>query len=310
MNTSGLTSNPLQAASDVIAGIAEQVGATVVAVHGRRRLPSSGFLWSKGVVVTAAHTIKRDGDIGVLGPDGTLHPPTLAGCDPGSDVAVLTVEGLDMEPAERGDAATLKPGHIILALGRFSENVRLDYGLVHAVGPAWRTWTGGELDRFLALDGGLRPGFSGGPIVSASGQVMGMGTSRFLRGTAAVVPASTLARVVEELLAKGFVSRGYLGIGLQPAELPASVVNSLGLSSSRGLLAATVAGGGPAEAAGILVGDILLEIAGRLCAATEDVLAVLGTTGAGKAVRVVYLRGGERRETDISLGERPQQRRC
>ncbi len=302
------TVSALQAVSDQVANIAERVGDTVVGVHARRRIPSSGILWARGVVVTSAHTIRREEGIRVLMPAGNWIDATLAGRDAGSDVAVLRVPESDIEPAERGDASALRVGHFVLALARFdASQVSLDYGLVAAVGPAWRTWLGGEIERFVALDGGLRPGYSGGPLVDAGGQIVGLCTSAFMRRSATIIPVGTVSRIADELLAHGRVFRGYLGLGLQPVELPAGAEPA---DSDGGLLVAAVQAGGPAEKAGVIVGDILLSLDDKPCRSTEDVLAMLGKARREKAVRAVLLRGGARREVTLVVGERAPRQDC
>ncbi len=308
MSATKAAANALQAVSDQVANIAERVGETVVGVHARGRLPSSGVVWARGVVVTSAHTIRREEGIRVLlaGRDWVDAP--LAGRDSGSDIAVLRVPDAAIEPAERGDAASLRVGHLVLALGRFAvSQVSLDYGLVAAVGPAWRTWLGGEIERLVALDGSLRPGYSGGPLVDARGQIMGICTSAFTRGTGTLIPVGTIGRIAEELLARGRVFRGYLGLGLQPAELPAGAGTG---DSSGGLLVAAVQAGGPAERAGVIVGDILVSLDGRPCGTTEDVLAVLSNARPEQAMPAVLLRGGSRREITLVVGERAQRQYC
>jgi S1-C subfamily serine protease len=302
--------DPLQAASEALAGIAERVGAAVLAVEAGRRHTASGFLFAPGVVVTAAHVVRCRERVRLLSAQGDPLESTLAGVDAGTDVAVLRAPDSDLAPAAEGEADALRPGNIVLALARHgSGRIRLDYGLIGAAGPAWRTWRGAEIDRFLALDGALRPGFAGGPVADASGRVIGMATPALLRGAGAIVPRSTLRRVVAALLERGYVARGYLGLGLQPSELPAETVAALGRDSRHALLVAAVEAGGPGARAGLMVGDVLIGLAGRASTTLEDVLAVLGTAGAGEAVAAELLRGGQRIEAAIALGERPQ-RRC
>ncbi|HEX9138208.1 MAG TPA: S1C family serine protease [Steroidobacteraceae bacterium] len=301
----------LQDLSDSLANIREQVGRSVVGVYARRRLPSSGFVWAPGIIVTAAHTIRRDRDIQVLLPAGGTIEATLAGQDPGSDLAVLKIADTDIPAIERGESDTLRAGNLVLALARLrSDHVSLDYGLVAAVGAAWRTWRGAEIDRLVALDGGLRPGFSGGPIADAGGRVVGMGTSALARGSGVVIPLPTIAIVAEELLTRGQISRGYLGLGMQPVKLPDMVVTELSLGTPNGLLVASVAAGGPAEQAGIQVGDVLLTLAGQPCTDTADMLAALARTRAATALTAEFVRGGQRRAVQIMLGERPRWRHC
>ncbi|OLE45056.1 MAG: LuxR family transcriptional regulator, partial [Cyanobacteria bacterium 13_1_40CM_2_61_4] len=203
--------------SNDLAGAVERAARAVVAVHARPRLASTGVHWRPGVVVTADHTVRTDDDLRVTRPDGRTVPATLAGRDPATDLAVLRVADLAGPPAERGDPARLRVGHVVLAVGH---GPRASWGVVSTLGEAWRTWRGGEIDRLIRLDLTLYPGFSGGPLVDARGDVVGLVTSGLARQLELAVPASTVERVVEALLATGRVARGYLGIGLQPVMLP------------------------------------------------------------------------------------------
>jgi serine protease Do len=311
METSSSGTSPLQSLSDCLADIVERVGRSVVAVQGRHRMASSGVIWASGVVVTAAHTVKRDEGIGVTLADGRTVAAALAGRDSGTDIAVLKLDAADLAPVERGAAASLKAGHFVLAVARADgPNVSADCGVIGSVGGPWRTWRGGQLDAYVRLDGGLSPGFSGAALADARGQVAGMCTSGLARGPGIVVPAATIERVAGELLAKGRVSRGYLGVGTQPVHLSDAWVGKLGLSSSRGLLVVSLEPGGPAERAGVLIGDVLVGLEGRPIRDMDDVQAALGSEQIGQPLKAALIRGGEPKECAIVVGERPERDRC
>ena len=311
METPSSSANPLLELSSNLAEIVERVGQSVVAVHGRHRIPSSGVIWRHGVVVTAAHTLKREDGIEVTLPDGRTVGAVLAGRDTGTDVAVLKLDGVDLTPVESGDARSLKAGHLVLAVARGDGfGASADFGVIGNAGGAWRTWRGGQLDAFVRLDGGLRPGFSGAALADVRGQVMGICTSALARGVGIVIPAMTIARVAEELLAKGRVSRGYLGVGTQQVSLSDAWIKKMNLSSNRGLLVNSLAPGGPADEAGVLVGDVLIELDGEPCRDMDDVHAALGLASIGQRLRVALIRGGERHECSVTVGERPQRNSC
>src|SRR5581483_8278087 len=133
-------------------------------------------------------------------------PTTLAGRDPGTDLAVLKFDSAGLGPAEIGDTASLKVGHLVLAVGRVSEHgPSASLGVVSATGGAWRTWRGGMLDQFVRLDLAIYDGFSGGPLVDLQGRVVGLNTSGLTRGGALTIPTATVNRVVDEILARGHV---------------------------------------------------------------------------------------------------------
>ncbi|RKE37824.1 S1-C subfamily serine protease [Paraburkholderia sp. BL23I1N1] len=311
METSTSSGNPLQDLSDNLADIVERVGQRVVAVHGRYRLPSTGVIWRHGVVVTAAHTLRHQDGINVTLADGRTVAAVLAGQDMGTDLAVLKLDGLDLDPVESGDARSLKSGHLVLAVARADGlGASADFGVVGAVGGAWRTWRGGQLDAFVRLDGGLRAGFSGAALTDMRGQVMGICTSALARGAGILIPAATVARITEELLAKGHVSRGYLGVGTQTVNLSEAWMKKMTLSSDRGLLIVSLAANGPAEKAGVLIGDVLVELDGEPCRDIDDLHAALSSERIGQPLKIGLIRGGERHECIVILGERPQRNSC
>jgi S1-C subfamily serine protease len=301
------TPSPLLSLSNALADAVERAGRSVVAVNARQRAPSSGVQWRPGVIVTADHTLERDERITVTLPDGRRLAASVTGRDPGTDLAVLRVEGMDLPPAEIADSAELKVGHIVLAVARPGDHgLSASWGAVSAISGSWRTWTGGQIDQLVRIDLTLYPGFSGGPLADAQGRVAGITTSGLSRSTSLAIPTSTVNRVTEQLVSKGRIARGYLGLGLQAVRLPDSLKGSLGLTSDGGLIVVSVEQGGPGESAGILVGDILVALEGTSVSDSDAVQGVLGPESVGKTVRLLLVRGGQRAEIPVTVGERPQ----
>ncbi|KXU83107.1 LuxR family transcriptional regulator [Paraburkholderia monticola] len=297
--------------SDNLADIVGKVGRSVVAVHGRHRMPSSGVIWREGVVVTAAHTLRREEGVDITLSDGRTVATVLAGLDTGTDLAVLKLDGVDLDAVESGDAGSLKPGHLALAVARADLlGISADFGVIGSVGGPWRTWRGGQLDAFVRLDGGLRPGFSGAALADMRGQVVGICTSALMRGAGVVIPGTTVERITDELLAKGRVSRGYLGVGTQQVTLLDAWIHKMNLPFNSGLLINSLAPGGPAEQAGVLIGDVLIELDGKPCRDTDDVHAALGSASTGQQLQLALIRGGERHACSVTVGERPQRNSC
>jgi len=289
----------LSALSNDLAGAVERAGRAVVAVHGRQHMPSSGVLWKAGVVVTAEHALKRDEEITVTLADGRNVPATLAGRDPGTDLAVLKVEPGDFTAAELGDTASLKAGHVVLALGRSSERgVNASLGVVSGVSGPWKTWRAGHVDQLVRLDVTLYPGFSGGPLVDVEGRVLGINTSGLSRVMAVAIPVSTANRVIKDLLEKGRVARGYLGLGMHPVRLP---------DGRGGVIVINVQPDGPAGRAGVLLGDVLLKLDGEPISDNDDVHAHLGPDSVGKVIQAAISRGGADIQVAITVGERPRE---
>ncbi|HYC30749.1 MAG TPA: trypsin-like peptidase domain-containing protein [Gemmatimonadales bacterium] len=294
--------------SQDLAATVELVGRSVVAIHARRRIPSSGIVWRPGVVAAAAHTITREDDITVTLASGRSTSATLAGRDPATDIAVLRLADAAVPPAERGTATDLQVGRLVLALGRPGPHLTASMGIISAVGGEWRTWQGGRVEQFVRLDLAVYDGFSGGPLVEAGGRVLGLNTSGLSRAMALAIPAATVDRVADQLLASGRVSRGYLGIAVQPVQLPARLRETIGLAAKLGLVVLNLEAGGPAEAAGLYIGDVLVALEGSPLEDPADLLAVLASDRVGKPVELRLVRGGESRTVSVTVGERPARR--
>src|SRR6516164_8539980 len=249
-----------QALSQELSGTAERVGHAVVALNALRRIPSSGVVWRPGTLVTANHTLEHE-EITATLPDSRTTPVSLAGRDPSTDLAVLRLEGVDLPAAEAGDLSSVKVGHVVLAVARTSEGgERTALATIGVLGAAWRPWGGGLLDHTVRLDRNLHPNFSGGPVVDNQGRVLGIGTSGLSRYSAVVIPASTVSRVVNELLARGHIARGYLGLGMYPLRLSGNLQASLSLPGESGIMVVAVEAEGPAEKAGVMIGDVLVAL--------------------------------------------------
>jgi len=231
---------------------------------------------------------------------------TLAGRDATTDVAVLKVEGLGVPVAEFADAASLKPGHWALAVGRTSEGGdRASLAMVGVVGPGWKTWRGGQLDQTIRLDRRLHPNFSGGPVVDEQGRVLGISTPAFSRFASVVVPASTVNRVADELGKAGHVRRGYLGIGMIPIRLPRKLRDALKVASESGAIVIGVEPESPADIAGVVLGDLLVALDAVPIRDIDDVQAFLSAERIGQGVKASIIRGGKLTELSITVSDRP-----
>src|SRR5437667_7056493 len=292
--------------SDELAAAAAQAGPSVVAVYARRRIPSSSIYWRDGVVVTAEHTIRREDEIKVALPDGKRVAGQVAGRDPGTDLAVLKLESGKPQVPQFGDPAHLKLANFVLALGRTrSGNLVASAGIIGGIGGEWRTWRGGRIDQSIRLDLELYPGFSGGPLVSAEGKVLGVNTNGLGRGRAVTIPVATVNRTVDELLAKGYIARPYLGVAMQPVAVPENLRGKLKSAPSGGLMVLYVEGGSPSEKAGIVFGDTIVELAGKPALDMENVRELLASAKVGDSISATVLRGGMPVELSIKLSERP-----
>lgn len=305
--------NALVELSEALSAAVEYAGRGVVAIVEGGQHGVSGTVWRDGIIVTAEHTIRSDDEVTVVLPSGEKVKAKVAGRDPSTDIAVLKLDGksagnqsASLTPSPQANAREAKVGSIVLAVGRRAEQnagLSVSYGVVSATGEQWRTSTGGKVDSWLRLDLLPYPGFSGGPLIDANGRVLGINTSG-PRRSIVTIPTETINRVVDQLLAKGRIARGYLGIAMQPVGVPAAMQKALGWQAARGLLVVTVAPGGPAEKGGVLVGDFIVALNGSPVSHLSDVHGILDGENVGKAVKLRVQRNGAPTELSVTVAER------
>lgn len=297
------SSDLLSALSDGMADAVEQVVPKVVRVNGRRRRSASGVVYAPNVVLTASHVLEREEDLTVGTHDGRTLPARFVGRDHSTDLAVLRVEGLDVEVATPAEG-TARIGQLALAVGSpsRSERARASLGVVSAVGGPLRTGRGMRLERYIQTDATAYPGFSGGPLIDARGNVLGIMTAGWARGAAFAIPAEVAWRVARTLERRGSVKRGYLGILSQPVRLPDG--QRVGLTQGGGLLVVGVEDDSPAGRGGVLLGDIVAMLDGQPVEDTDDLLVLLTDERVGETVPVKVVRGGELQTLQITIGER------
>ena len=294
--------------SEQLADAVATAGAALVAVHARPRLPSTGVHWKDGVVVTTEGTIRREDDIEVTLPDGRHIPATLAGRDRGTDLAVLRIASGSLPVATLGDPATLRPGHLVLALARLDAGgPRAAFGAVSATGGKWRCWKGGEIDRWLQSDLEIYPGFGGGPLVDTAGRIHGVNSGGLSRALATTIPVSTVNRVMAQLLERGYVARGWIGAAMRPVQLDPT--SRQRLKRDGGLLLLSLEPDAPASRAGLLIGDLIVAIDGHSVDGFDHLLDVLGGEVVGKTLRLELVRAGQPVSVDVVIGERPRSAR-
>ena len=293
----------LVALSDGMADAVENIAASVVKVNGRRRRSGSGVVIAQNKVLTASHVLEREEDLSVETADGRTLTARFAGRDHSTDLAVLDVEDLDVEPATPAEGEA-RVGQISLAVGSHSrgEGPRATLGVVSAAGGPVRTRRGPRLERYIQTDATPYPGFSGGPLIDVRGNVLGILVSGWGRGAAFAIPADLAWRTAGMLSERGSVKRGYLGILSQPVRLPDG--QRLGLTQRGGLLVVGVEDGSPAGRGGLIVGDILATLDGQPVEDTDDLLVLLAGDRVGRPVPVTLVRGGELAEVEITVGER------
>jgi S1-C subfamily serine protease len=302
-----LPGSPLAAHADALAALVQGVAASTFAVRGRRGTLATAVVWQPGLVVTAAHVFRRaPAAITLVGAEGRTVEATLVGIDSSTDIALFRLAVGDASafvPVAAGDAAGVRAGHFAVAVGRSGEGDPIaSSGIVNRAAGAWQTWLGGSVDRLIRLDGGVYDGLSGAPVVDAHGVAFGIATAALSRSYGVVVPTSTVARVVAALLANGHVARPWLGIGAQPVPVAGETGAA---AATTGLLISSLAPGGPAERAGIKVGDAVLEVAGKKPSSLADLFRriwLLGTPGVEVPLKLA--RNGSISEVKVRSADR------
>ena len=293
----------LAALSAELSDVVARVGPSVVRVDDGSRLTATGLLWTEdGVVLTTSHGTERDDDLLVELADGTRLPAVLVGRDPETDLAVLRVSASGLRPVTKADPEAVQVGQLVLALGRPGESgLSATFGIISA---RQDTQDGGRPEYILHTDATLYPGFSGGPLVNVAGEVVGMTNLSYGRGMGFALGLPILAHVADALLAGGAVKRGYLGVSTQSVALPQSLQTALAVSQERGLLVVQVESGGPADTAGLSLGDILLGLGGAALDDVDDLRRHLRGLAAGQAVTLDLARGGAAHSLTVTLGAR------
>jgi S1-C subfamily serine protease len=295
--------------SNELAEIVQDLSPYVVSVAARRHYSSSGLRWKDDTIVTASHTIERDEDITVGLAGGPTVEASLVGRDPGTDLAVLRVKQAGPSAADRIANDAVKAGELALVVGRSpNSGVNASLGIISATSGPWRTWRGGQLDAYVRLDARMFPQSSGGAVVNGRGQIVGIATSALTRIAGLAIPVSTITSVTEALLARGFLPRGYLGIGVQPVPLTEGMRQKLSVSNRSGLIVLTVEPNGPGDQGGILPGDIVLGVNDRAIEQTEDLQAFSHSAVIGTSAKIKFIRGGALNESTVTVGERPRRR--
>jgi S1-C subfamily serine protease len=302
-------SSALAGLSDQLANVVTQAARSIVTVAARPRQPATGILWNTGsetIVLTADHVIEREEDITVILPDKREVKAQLIGRDPSTDLAALRLPGGDLGGGVAAQTAEgARVGNLVLAIGRpTSEGPRVSFGAISVVDGPRRSQYGSEIEGILYADLTLYPGFSGGPLVDLAGRVVGLSSSQLTRHASSALPVATLRRVATTLATHGRVRRGYLGVGTQQAPLSAALAQKAGVTQSTALLVVSIEANSPAEQAGMLIGDVIVAIAGQPVTDVEGLRAQLGGDKVGQALAIKILRGGEPRDMNVTVAER------
>src|SRR5690242_3447499 len=295
-----IAENPLINVSEALAARVRLARPLVVgiAVPGHRM--RSGTLWRKDVVVASEQRFPDAGDARVTLADGSAFTARVAGRDPGTNVVALRLDGTpDPVPLPATEA---EPGGLVLAFGADDGGVSVRLGVIHSVGPFWHSRMGGRIDRRITLDIGVTPREEGGPVLDPGGGLLGISTLG-PRGRVLVIPAATVEAVMDPLLSKGRVDRGWLGLALQPVLVPEALQAESG--QPQGLMIMSVSKDGPAARANLHAGDILVKIASESVTSPTAVAQYLGPESVGKQVELHLIRAEKPFSISVTVGVRP-----
>ena len=268
-----------------------------ISVQGRRL--RSGTLWRRDVVVASEQQFPDVGEATVTLADASGLAARVAGRDPGTNVIALRLDGAADPPPLLGAEPRL--GALAVGFGADEAGISMRLGIVHSVGPAWHSRAGGRIDRRITLDMAVTPREEGGPVLDAAGGILGISTLGPRR--VLVIPSSTVDAVIEPLLSKGRVERGWLGAALQPVLVPEGLQSETG--APRGLMVMSLSKGGPAAQANLHVGDILVAIGGQSVTSPAMVAQRLGPETVGQQIELRLIRAGNLVSQQVTIGARP-----
>lgn len=288
----------LQNLSNALADTVAGAESGIVRVDGRRRLSATGIAWRDDLIVTASHVVRRDDGITVGVPNGDTIvsvDATLVGRDNNTDIAVLRVEA-DITPLPQPKSDDpLRVGNLVLAIGRPHNDLQTTLGVVSEIGK-------GRGEGGILTDVIMYPGFSGGALVDASGNVRGMNTS-IRHGDSLAISNTSINQIVDEIAKHGHRKQGFLGIGAQPVRLPEAFAEEF--DQETGLLIAAIEADSPASAGGLFIGDIIINLDGQATRTLDELLSTLTGDRVGKDVPMTVVRGGEIQSLTVNIGEKP-----
>ena len=291
--------------SDEISQAVQGVGKSIVTVEARGGRTSSGIILDDTTVLTAAHTVAEEENIRVwISPDQP-STATLQGSDSGTDTALLKIDKKIGSAATFSETRQLAVGQWVVAVARtWRGNLVASAGILSGVMGEWHTHRGKKIDAFIRADLTLYRGFSGGALISAEQKIIGMTTAALRRGSPLTIPYSTIRQVAAVLNEKGYIPKPYLGLGLQPVRVPASLAQKLNLTQHVGALVVHVEPGSPADKSGVLLGDVLLRIEDQAFG-TEGTSSVVFRLAPNQNANILGIRGGHEFSSTIAVGERP-----
>ncbi len=305
----------LDAYSHAVVTSAEKISPSVVNLevlrnipgrHGAQRLArggGSGFVFTPdGFILTNSHVVHEATEIEVTLSDGGRFPSTIVGDDPDTDLAVIRIYAPNLVPARLGDSNHLRPGQLVVAVGNpYGFQCTVTAGVVSAVGRSMRSESGRLIDNVIQTDAALNPGNSGGPLVTARAEVVGVNTAIIssAQGICFATPINTAKMVASMLIRDGKVTRSWIGVGAQVVPLPRRFVRFYGLPKETGVLVTSVEKASPAAQAGLQERDLIVGFNDETVSTVDDLHRLLGQQLVGKWISITLIRHDEKIERHI-----------
>jgi serine protease Do len=268
-------------------------------------LGSGVIVRDDGYILTNSHVVKDADEIKVIMNDKSEYKGKVIGTDAKTDLAVIKIDAKNLPTIKVGDSGKLRPGELVIAIGNpFGLNQTVTMGIVSAVG---RSDVGiADYEDFIQIDAAINPGNSGGALVNMNGELVGINTAIFstsggYQGIGFAIPSGMAGSVMDSLIGKGKVVRGWLGVHIQ--SVTPELAKSFGFEDTSGALVADVVEGSPAELAGIKRGDLIMEYAGKKVADTRQFRNIVAGTAPGVTSDVVVLREGQKKTLKVKIGE-------
>lgn len=309
---------PRDGFSETVVRVVDEIGPAVIGVRRTSRMrdlydgAGSGVIISPdGYALTNNHVVRGAGRVEGVLHDGSVVAAEIVGADPDTDLALLRLNGRGHHTAELGDSDALKVGELSIAIGNpLGLQATVTVGVISALRRTLRGESGRLIEDVIQTDAALNPGNSGGALVDAHGAVVGINTAIIggAQGLCFAVPSNTAKTIIPDLMRSGRVARGWFGIAGQSQELSRALVRRLGLDVEGGVLVVAVSSGGPADAAGLEVGDVVLKLEGVATPTVDAVHKLLTRERIGRTVVLDVLRNGALVKMNLAVMERPDER--
>jgi S1-C subfamily serine protease len=295
----------LESFSSAIEQVAESVSPSVVSVSSDGR-NGTGIVWDdQGHIVTAYHVVHGLEEVEVGSNSGETFTAKVVGRDRGSDLALLKIEG-KLRPIARGDSESVKVGQFVLALANpYATKASATSGIITSVKRSIGGWWGVSIEEAIVTDARVNPGYSGGPLVDASGKMVGLNIA-YMSSRGIAVPVQKVSASVEKLASGKSVGRAYLGIITNPIPIPEDLAKVAEVGQEYGLLVMSVETGSPAKAAGLTFGDVLLALDEKPVTGFRDLTRLLTEEKIGKTLKLKVLRGGKVEALSVTPGPAPE----